>query len=301
MINNGDYDKLLERLINASKISKDEIEKKVEAKRAKLSGLVSKEGALQIVAAELGISLDSERLKLGEIKDGYRRVNVIGKITKIFPVREFKKNEREGKVASFSLGDESENKRIVLWDVNHINLIEKGKLKEGDVVEIRNANVKNGELHLGSFSDIKQSSEFIGDVKTEGKSDFAIGKLVGVQEGVKMKVRAVIVQMFDPRYFDSKKNEGEKGAVLNVVLDDGSETIRGVLFNENIKKFGLADEDVFDLGKFNLKKEQILGEERFFVGNIRKNEFFDRLEMSINGIEEVDVERLVGEMEKIAL
>ena len=189
-MNNEGYDKLLERVVNASKIDRGEIERKVEAKRAKLSGLVSKEGALQIVAAELGISLDSERMKIGDVKDGYRRVNVIGKITRIFPVREFNKNGRQGKVGSFSLGDESANTRIVLWDVNHIGLIEKGKLKEGDAVEIRNASAKNGELHLSGFSDVKQSNEAVDNVKTE---QVIVGKLSDVKEGLRMKVRAVVV------------------------------------------------------------------------------------------------------------
>ena len=105
------------------------------------------------------------------------------------------------------------------------------------------------------------------------------------------------MQVFEPRQFDSKKKEGEKGAVMNVVLDDGSEIIRAVMFNETIKKFGLTDEEIFDVGKFNLKKEQILGEERFFSGVVKKNDFFDRLEMSVNGIEDVDAGMLVAEME----
>lgn len=55
------YNQLVERISAASKLPKEEIERKVEGKRAKLSGLVSKEGAAQIVAAELGINFDKER------------------------------------------------------------------------------------------------------------------------------------------------------------------------------------------------------------------------------------------------
>ena len=47
------YEKLLDRISRSSGLAKEEIEKKVEAKKAKLSGLISKEGAAQIVAAEL--------------------------------------------------------------------------------------------------------------------------------------------------------------------------------------------------------------------------------------------------------
>ena len=50
------YDQLVEKISRLSKVAKEEIMRKVEAKRAKLSGMVSKEGAAQIVAAEMGVN-----------------------------------------------------------------------------------------------------------------------------------------------------------------------------------------------------------------------------------------------------
>ena len=154
------YEKLLERISRASGLEKEEINRKIEAKRAKLSGLISKEGAAQIVAAELGISFETERLKLSELVQGMKRANVIGKITKVFPIREFSKNDRSGKIGSFLLGDETSNVRVVLWDMNHINLIEKNEIMEGEFIEITNGSFRNGELHLSGFSDIKKSNEY---------------------------------------------------------------------------------------------------------------------------------------------
>src|SRR3989338_3855869 len=153
------YEQLVLRISESAKISVDDIERRVEAKRAKLSGLVSKEGAAQIVAAELGINFDQERMKISELVHGMRRANVIGKILNISPVREYNKNGREGKVCNVTIADESSNTKAVLWDLHHIDLVQKGKLKIGDVIELSNANVRNGELHLGSFSDIKKSKE----------------------------------------------------------------------------------------------------------------------------------------------
>ena len=57
------YLELLEKISNVSGVAKEEIERKIEAKRAKLSGLVSKEGAAQIVAAELGVNFEKEKIK----------------------------------------------------------------------------------------------------------------------------------------------------------------------------------------------------------------------------------------------
>ena len=289
------YERLLERISRSANVDKEEIERKIEGKRAKLSGLISKEGAAQIIAAELGISFESERLKISELVQGMKRANVIGKVTKIFPVREFKKNDREGKIGSFLLGDETSNVRTVLWDVNHIGLIEKGEIKEGDVIEIANGSIRNGEMHLSSFSDVKKSKEELGEVKT--LRQVSPGKIAGAKTGDNLKVRAVIVQTFEPKYFDSKKNPGEKGVLFNIVLDDGTETIRAVLFGENIKKLGFEDGELFDLDKFNLKREGLLGEEMVFLGNFRMNSYFNKLEMAIDSVDVVETDKLIKELE----
>ena len=94
------YSQLVERISKASGLSTEEIERKVEAKRAKLSGLVSKEGAAQIVAAELGINFEKERMKISELVQGMRRANILGKVIEISPVRSYTKGEREGKVCN---------------------------------------------------------------------------------------------------------------------------------------------------------------------------------------------------------
>src|SRR3989344_4094449 len=105
------YSKLVERISKSSGLSIDEIERKIEAKKAKLSGLISKEGAAQIVAAELGLNLDQEQLKISELLQGMKRANVLGKIIKINPIREYNKNGRQGKVASMVLADDTANIR----------------------------------------------------------------------------------------------------------------------------------------------------------------------------------------------
>lgn len=289
------YDKLIDRISGAAGLDREEIERKIEAKRAKLSGLISKEGAAQIVAAELGVSFENERLKISELVQGMKRANVVGKITRMFPVREYKKNDREGKIGSFLLGDESSNIRTVLWDVHHIALIENGEIKEGDVIEISNGSIRNGEMHLSSFGEIKKSKEKISSVVEERQ--YGLGKLSAASPGANVKLRAVIVQTFEPRYFDSKKNEGEKGVLLNVVLDDGTENMRAVLFNQDICKLGFEEDELFDPEKFNAKRDGLLGEERFFSGSYRNNSFLNVLEMNINNVEDINEDELVKELE----
>lgn len=305
------YLQLLEKIAKSSGLTKEDIERKVEAKRAKLSGLVSKEGAAQIVAAELGINFEKERLKIAELAEGMKRANTLGKIVQISPVREYNKNGRSGKVANLVIADESSNAKTVLWDTNHIALIEQGKLNIGDVVEISNGNVRNGEIHLSSFGDIKKSNENMGNVVT--KKANTSKSLKDVKAGDSIKARAVIVQTFDPRYFEicpecrkrvlegeckvHGKVQGQKRALLNVVLDDGSETIRAVIFAEHINQLGLTDEEIFSLEKFAEKKLSLLGEEKVFSGSVKTNALYNTTEFNVENIEEVNAAELVKELE----
>ncbi|MEK6909036.1 MAG: hypothetical protein AABX23_03230 [Nanoarchaeota archaeon] len=290
------YINLIEKISRHSGLALEEIEKKVDAKKSKLSGLISKEGAAQIVAAELGISFENEMLKIKELSDGLRRANVIGKVTRVFPVKEFSKNGRSGKFASFTLGDETSNVRVVLWDSNHVSLIESGNLVQGNVIEIKGANVKNGELHVSAFSDIKPSEKKFDSVKETTTT--SAGNFAEAKEGSFVNVRAFIVQTFEPRFFDSKKNEGEKGVLLNVVLDDGYATMRSVLFSENIKKLlSVSDSDLFSLDVLNSKRAEIIGDEKVFTGSFRMNSFSNNLEFSVRNIEDFSIDEVVKDLE----
>ena len=303
------YTKLIERISNSSSLSIEEIERKVEAKKAKLSGLISKEGAAQIVAAELGINFEQERLKISELVEGMKKVNIVGKIIQLNPIREFNKNNREGKVASLTIADESSNIRAVFWDTNHIALIEEGKIKEGSVIEIVNGSMRNSELHLSSFSEIKESKEKIENPVTERQT--MQKKLENIKPGENLKTRATIVNTFEPRYFEvnpesgrkfteEDKNNGlkpKKRALLNITIDDGTETIRGVIFGEQINALGLTDEQIFSIEEFNKSKSVILGEEFIFSGQLRQNQLYNTIELTIQNIEKPDIDKLIKELE----
>ncbi len=304
------YEKILEKISKASKLEKEEIERRVEAKRAKLSGLISKEGAAQVIAAELGISFDNEKLKIQELLPGMRKVKVIGKIIKLSPVRSFIRNGKEGKVTDLILADETSNIKVVLWDTNHIGLIEKKEIGEGSIIEISNGSMRGNEIHLGSFSELKLSNEILESVHTERV--FKEKEIADLKVAENVKVRAFIVQIFEPRFFDvcsecKKKvssQEGgfvceshgkiipEKRALINLVLDDGTETIRAILFNEHVTSLGI------DLENFSGKKQELLGKEAFFLGNIRNNKFFNKPEVMVDKIDEINIDELIVELEK---
>lgn len=303
------YLKLLERISRSSGVDKEELERKVEAKRAKLSGLISKEGAAQVVAAELGVSFDSEKLKINELLPGMRKVNLVGKVIQLFPVREFTtKKGDQSKVCNFILADDTSNIKVVLWDTHHIELIEKGQVKQEVVVEIVNASMRENELHLGSFSEFKLSDEVFENVKTE--KVVSEKNIVDFKTGDSASVRAFVVQSFDPRFFEVNADTGkkpteeeiangtvrlEKRALINIVLDDGTENIRGVLFHETLKDIGINSLE--DPNMLAQERENLLGKEMIFSGNVRINKFFNNNELIIDSAKDVNIDELVGKLE----
>lgn len=333
----NNYDLLVERIAKSAGLEKGEVERKVEAKKAKLSGLISKEGAAQIIAAELNVSFENEDLKVAELIGGLRKVNIVGKVMNIFPVREFEKNDRKGKVCNFVLADDTGSTRVVLWDTNHIDLIENEDIKAGDVVEIKNGTTRDREIHLSGFGELRKSAVEMAEVKNAPAVSEV--KLEDAKEGMSVKIRGVVVSVFQPRFYnvcpecrkkvvsaddgsfscaEHGKVEAKSRAIVNFVLDDGSDNMRVVMFSdqiakvvsvvgstssstgapsENPRRIG-SEEDLKDEVKAAAFRDDFLGTEIYLSGRVNRNQLFDNLEIVANDVERVDVEKLIEELEK---
>jgi hypothetical protein len=303
------YDKLLDKISKTSGLDKAELERRVEAKRAKLSGLISKEGAAQVVAAELGINLDKEKVKIDELLPGMRKANILAKVIKLSPVRTFVKDGKESKVANIIVADDTSNIKVVLWDTHHIELIERGEITEDKVIDIANASMRGNELHLGSFSELKISEDILNEVKKD--KIFKEKEISNFKFSDNVSTRAFIVQSFEPKWFEvcpecrKKTNlEGEqyfciehgkimpeKRGLMNLVLDDGTETIRAVMFHDVMKEF-------VHIGENGENSENLIGKEMIFFGDIRLNKFFNTPEFIIEKIKEIDVDEILIKLEE---
>src|SRR3989338_5779282 len=127
---------IIEKIKKESGLSEEEISGKIEEKMRQLSGLISKDGAAHIIANELGIKLleaISGKLQIKNILAGMRDVETVGKVQRIFETREFQSGERQGKVASIIIADETGSIRAVLWGNQADNLKD---IKEDTTIKI---------------------------------------------------------------------------------------------------------------------------------------------------------------------
>ncbi|MGB9707842.1 MAG: hypothetical protein ACPLXC_00740 [Candidatus Pacearchaeota archaeon] len=316
------YQQLIERISRLSGLELNEIQRRVEAKKAKLSGLISDEGAAQVVAAELGISFDKQKFKIIDLLIGMKKIQVVGKVLEIYPIRKYKRAEHEGEIGSMLIADETSAVRVVLWDTNHIELIKNNTIQKDSVIEIKNADVRGTtakEIHLNSTSEISLSDAKIEKIKIELEKP-RMAKLSELKNGEQASIRGNIVQLFQPAFFSvcpecnmKVSFEGNKAvcvrhgaiipskrAILNMVIDDGSDNIRAMAFSENIAKFlKISDDEVLNLENpqfFLSKKAELLGTEWIFSGRSRKNILFNRSEFVINSLQESQPEEIIKEL-----
>jgi len=303
------YEEILEKIKKDTGKSDKEIEDRVKEKLDKLRDLISREGAIYIVANDLKVKIFDaikREVKINKLMQGMNSIDVIGRIINIYDVREFKTDKREGKIGSFLLGDETGVARVVMWDTSHIKNIEDGKINVGDVVKIKNAYVKdnNGfiEVHMGNRASIEESDE---DIIVNYNQNFNRKYIKDLQNNESVEIIGTIVQVFEPRFYDGCSEcrrkvflddgkykcevhgdvERKIIPVFNVFLDDGTDNIRLVIFGDNVNKIVDNIERNFD----ELKGD-VLGKQIKVEGRVNRNDMFDRLELIANNIEEINPE-----------
>ncbi len=321
-------EKIKERIKEKTGLSEKEINTKIKDKLDLLSGLISEEGAAHIIANELGVKIFEEqgKLQVKNVLGGMRNVELTGKIIKVYEIKEFDKNNRKGKIGSFLIGDETGLIRVVAWN-DKADLL--NKLKEQDIIKIENGYSRdnNGrvEVHLGDKSNVtispKETTEI--KVKESSRERKKIKDLKETDDNVELL--GTVVQTFDPKFFETcpdcgkRAKEKEDGFyceqhnkvqpvysyVLNLILDDGTDNIRVVLWKNQVQKlFNMTDQEIVEKKdtSFEEIKTELLGKIIKIMGRVNKNTMFERLEFIAQFIfpnpnPEEELERLKKELE----
>jgi len=248
-----DVDELIKKIVQETGMSKAEIEDKMRQKQADLKGLIKEEAALVVVAKELGVeviqiasmnqALKSDsipHIKIKDIRPAMQNITLVGKVTQIFPVKEFtkKKDGSIGKVASFILQDDTGEIRFTLWD-NHTQIIEDRRIAIGDTVRGLNvmakANRDGGpELSLTSRGklELNPSNVSIQGINLDNLPFTKISQISLSQRT--LNCAGTVIQKYEPTEFN---RNGKKGRVGSIILKDETGNIRVTFWTENMKFF----------------------------------------------------------------
>ncbi len=217
----------------------------IEEKKTNVgAGYLTDQGALFLVAADLGISLEKTPKSEYSLKDvfvGARDVTTVGRIMTINPIKIFLKRDSnlESRNRIIHIYDKDSNVKIKLWD-DFVDLPEQLDLKLGDLIKVSKGQVKagmdnkpiinlssNGSIEIVSENDkyqiplLSELTETIDDLDVPKENMVISGRITS-----------------DPRISAFTNSRGERAKSLHMELSNDSNTrkIRSIIWNINDEK-----------------------------------------------------------------
>ena len=177
-----------------------------------------------------------------DLEDGSKDVSVSGRVISISNKRSFKTRKgKEGEVCNVELQDNTGTMRCVFWTQN-MPLLK--KFKEGDVIEIKGTDIKDGfsglEATLRPRSTIVHIED---DASRFPEYKETITDIADIKPETKVNIIARILRI--PTIRSYEKN-GKQGKVASLELQDATGKVTYTLWNKNvelIEKLKLEDGD----------------------------------------------------------
>ncbi|HEU4444320.1 MAG TPA: hypothetical protein VFR94_06590 [Nitrososphaeraceae archaeon] len=245
--------------INAETV-KDMIEEK---KRTVGAGYLTDQGALFLVAADLGISFDGAPKNDSTLKDlyiGAKDITVTGRVMNIYPTRRFVKKETHEEIRNRTIAiyDNDSAVKVKLWDLQ-ADFPDDKELKPGDLIRISRGYVKsslNGSpvINLGSNSTIEKVNDNNSAVP---EIDSITISVTDIKEPRDFAVVAGRVSS-NPRVseFTNSRGEAAKSLQLQLSNDDKSRSVRVMIWNVDELKIPKVLEDGIELKLIGVRIRQ---------------------------------------------
>ena len=216
---------ILKEIVEKSNKSEEEVQKLIKEKVEKFSGLLTEQGAAFMVGKELGVGEQpAEEIKISELEEGMKGIEVKGKIETVFPVKEFERNGKKGKLQSIIISDGEGEIRTTLWN----DQIDKYDLTRGSEVIVTNGIVS-------TYNEKKQLGlGFNGELKVLKKVEAKFEKLSDLKGGMRgINVIGKLLRKFPVKEFDSGER---KGKLCNFQFGDETALLRATAWNEQADK-----------------------------------------------------------------
>jgi len=249
----------VQKILASTKLGETEIKKLVEKKRAELKGLISEEGALYIVAKELGVNLNGEKAQgsngqspkdvldsISQVSEGKKNIVLYGRIREIYDIHKFKRNQGEdGIVGSFILYDSSGEIKTVLWD-EQTRIYMDERFVKNEVLKLVNVSAKlsrrgDVELHVGNYSGVEICPNDVDYSKYPIIKELVdIGSINLTKKSV--NIEGIVTQKFPVKEFT--RRDETIGKVGTLIVRDATGITKVTLWDDNtqkIKDIGVKD------------------------------------------------------------
>ena len=163
----SEFEELISKLLEkVPELSRSVIEERINEKKEKVgAGYLTDQGAIFLVAADLGVSLEQTQKSEVAIKDlyiGAKEVTLESRVLNISPTKQFtKKDGSSFSLRTITVYDNNSTASVKLWD-EKANLPGLEELKPGDLIKIIKAYVKSDltgapTINIGSGASIETS------------------------------------------------------------------------------------------------------------------------------------------------
>jgi replication factor A1 len=217
-----DFETLVEELLRKRpELGREELMRRVAAKKEIVgAGYLTNQGALFLVAGELGVALQQvtapSYMRLKDLYVGANDVTVMARILAIYPISTYRsKDGGEGRYRRLVLFDGNRSMRLTVWD-DKVDDVEKLGMVSDTPVRVVSGYVKQGldgksNLNLGKRGSIAIVSDM--EVAELPKLSAATEKLVKLeQERTFVAVEAIVDS--EPRYSEFVRSDGSQGSLF---------------------------------------------------------------------------------------
>ena len=254
----SEFEELISKLLEkVPELSRSVIEERINEKKEKVgAGYLTDQGAIFLVAADLGVSLEQAQKSEVAIKDlyiGAKEVTLESRVLNISPTKQFtKKDGSSFSLRTITVYDNNSTASVKLWD-EKANLPGLEDLKPGDLIKIIKAYVKSDltgapTINIGSGASIETSQSESDIVSIDSKitdvseiSDEQRDLIVSGTLGSAMSLLEFTNSKGQPSKALKFRLRGENKNLVNVVLWGKDESILPKVIGQDakVKLFGV--------------------------------------------------------------
>ncbi|HZL23972.1 MAG TPA: hypothetical protein VFC05_11650 [Nitrososphaeraceae archaeon] len=247
-----DFKKMIEIVLQKKPdISAEDVRELIDEKKRKIgAGYLTDQGALFLVAADLGVSFENNQSNLTSIKDlyiGANDVNLSARIINVYPIRKYTRKESNEEVQNRTLTiyDKDSSIKLRLWD-QHVSFPEDYEVKPGDLIKISHGYAKSGLdnkpiINLGAKGLIEKSNDSNNNDDDNNLEIPSLDSLSKTIDEIKEPIDNIVVTGIlssNPRVSRYVNFRNEQGKSLHIPLsnEEGTKTIRSIIWNINEDK-----------------------------------------------------------------
>jgi replication factor A1 len=231
---------MLETLLRQKpELNPEQVRDMIDEKKRKVgAGYLTDQGALFLVAADLGVSFENVQKTQSGLKDlyiGAKEVTVVGRIMNIYPVYKFtrKESNEQSTTRTMVVYDKDARVKVKLWD-KHVAIPDEMGLQAGDIIKIVKGYVRAGLdgkpiINLGSYSAIESVRDDFADIPTIDSLTVSIDSITGTLDSA---VVAGVVNA-NPRVteFVNQRGDASKSLQLQISNEGNTRSLRAVIWN----------------------------------------------------------------------